>query len=89
MPLANRSSSLLTDHGNHGNKTDNSSLPLYRKFRFCQASDFDLEYRDAQNRHRCCIMQAHWDEKAECLRGKNVSLSETIHLLVGCRVINP
>ena len=38
MPLANRSSSLLT---NHGNRTDNSSLHLYRKFRFRQASDFD------------------------------------------------
>ena len=28
MPLANRSSSLLTSHGNHDNKTDNSSLYL-------------------------------------------------------------
>ena len=36
MPLANRSSSLLTSYGNHGNRTDNSSLPLYRKFRFAR-----------------------------------------------------
>ena len=67
MPLANRSSSLLTNHGNHGNRTDNSSLPLYRKFRFRQASDFDWDNRDAQNRHRCWTMQ---DKKAECLRRK-------------------
>ena len=70
MPLANGSSSLLTNHGNHGNRTDNSSLPLYRKFRFRQASDFDWEYKDAQNRHRCWTMQAYWDKKAECLRRK-------------------
>ena len=67
MPLANRSSSLLT---NHGNKTDNSSLPLYRKFRFRQASDFDWDFRDALNRHRCWIMRAYWDKKAECSRRK-------------------
>ena len=68
MPLANRRSSLLTSHGNHGNKTDNSSLPLYRKFRFRQASDW--EHRDAQNGHRFCIMQAYWDKTGECLRRK-------------------
>ena len=70
MPLDNRSPSLLTSHGNHGSKTDNSSLPLYRKFRFRQASDFDWEHRDAQNRHRFFIMQAYWDKKAECLQRK-------------------
>ena len=70
MTLAKRSSSLFTSHGNHGNKTDNSSLPLYRKFRSRQASDFDWEYRDAQNRHRCWIMRAYWDKKAECIEEK-------------------
>ena len=60
-------------------------------FRFVSFRSVSVSFRTLQgpqNRHRCWIMQAYWGKKAVSSK-KNVSVSETIHSLVGSRVINP